>query len=235
MFCNAVLGRLTGRVLACDPPEESSVPSQKKVASKKRPKGKTTLDNTGAKNNRVKLGARKFSRAKRLLGSNNGDSRMKTSKSDTQMPHEEGAWLLVVVAVALLNDRGQVLLSRRTERQTFAGMWEFPGGKVEKNERPEAALVRELQEELGITVDEADLRPLSFGTHAFGDHAHLLMPLYECSRWSGEVSGKEGQEVEWCSISEIRQRDLPPGDLPLIDAVERAALAYAQPALSIAT
>ncbi|EIE22741.1 hypothetical protein COCSUDRAFT_36833 [Coccomyxa subellipsoidea C-169] len=125
-------------------------------------------------------------------------------------------------------------MARRTQRQKFAGMWEFPGGKVEPKERPEAALIRELQEELGIEVDEADLRPLSFASHPY-DNFHLLMPLYECTRWRGEVSGKEGQEVEWCSVAEIRRRDLPPADLPLVDAVERAAHLHAQTALSIAT
>jgi 8-oxo-dGTP diphosphatase len=126
--------------------------------------------------------------------------------------------LLLVVAVALIDADGRILLSQRPEGKALAGLWEFPGGKVEEGERPEHALIRELQEELGIKVEEACLAPLSFASHAYPDF-HLLMPLYVCRRWSGTVSGREGQALKWVRPNDLRAYPMPPADAPLIPAL----------------
>ncbi len=126
--------------------------------------------------------------------------------------------LLLVVAVALIDADGRILLSQRPEGKALAGLWEFPGGKVEDGERPEHALIRELQEELGIKVEEACLAPLSFASHAYPDF-HLLMPLYVCRRWTGSVSGLEGQALKWVRPNDLRAYPMPPADAPLIPAL----------------
>ncbi|WP_020173918.1 8-oxo-dGTP diphosphatase MutT [Methyloferula stellata] len=126
--------------------------------------------------------------------------------------------LLLVVAVALIDADGRILLSQRPEGKALAGLWEFPGGKVEEGERPEHALIRELQEELGIKVEEACLAPLVFASHAYPDF-HLLMPLYVCRRWSGTVSGREGQALKWVRPHDLRAYPMPPADAPLIPAL----------------
>lgn len=126
--------------------------------------------------------------------------------------------LLLVVAVALIDADGRILLSQRPEGKALAGLWEFPGGKVEEGERPEHALIRELQEELGIKVEEACLAPLSFASHAYPDF-HLLMPLYVCRRWAGTVSGLEGQALKWVRPNDLRAYPMPPADAPLIPAL----------------
>jgi 8-oxo-dGTP diphosphatase len=126
--------------------------------------------------------------------------------------------LLLVVAVALIDADGRILLSQRPEGKALAGLWEFPGGKVEEGERPEHALIRELQEELGIKVEEACLAPLTFASHAYPDF-HLLMPLYVCRRWSGTVSGREGQALKWVRSHDLRAYPMPPADTPLIPAL----------------
>ncbi|CAL5220405.1 g2416 [Coccomyxa viridis] len=141
--------------------------------------------------------------------------------------------MMIVVAGALLNDKGQVLVSQRKPSQSFPGKWEFPGGKVNPYEDPESALIRELNEELSIEIEAQDLKPLTFASQRHGD-CHILMPLYVCTRWKGQVMGNEGQEVEWCSIADLKQREMPPGDIPLIAAVERAMHEHAQSAISIA-
>jgi 8-oxo-dGTP diphosphatase len=123
--------------------------------------------------------------------------------------------LLLVAAVALIDKDGRVLLSQRPEGKQLAGLWEFPGGKVEAGERPEAALVRELREELSIDVAESCLAPLTFASHAYEDF-HLLMPLYVCRRWKGEVTGLEGQTLAWVRPLKLRDYPMPPADLPLI-------------------
>src|SRR3990172_12274414 len=104
--------------------------------------------------------------------------------------------ILLVAAVALVDPDGRVLIAKRPEGKPLAGLWEFPGGKVEAGERPEAALIRELREELGIDVSEACLAPLTFASHAYDDF-HLLMPLYVCRRWQGEVRPQENQALRW--------------------------------------
>jgi len=126
--------------------------------------------------------------------------------------------LLLVVAVALIDTDGRILLSQRPEGKQLAGLWEFPGGKVEPNERPEAALIRELSEELGIKVEEPCLAPLTFASHAYEDF-HLLMPLYICRRWSGLATGREGQALKWVKPHDLRSYPMPPADEPLIPAL----------------
>jgi 8-oxo-dGTP diphosphatase len=120
-----------------------------------------------------------------------------------------------VAAVALVDADGRVLISKRPEGKQLGGLWEFPGGKVESGERPEAALIRELKEELAIDVAESCLAPLTFASHAYDDF-HLLMPLYVCRRWQGSVRGAEGQEMAWVRPLRLRDFAMPPADIPLI-------------------
>ncbi|WP_336485924.1 (deoxy)nucleoside triphosphate pyrophosphohydrolase [Methylobacterium nigriterrae] len=123
--------------------------------------------------------------------------------------------LLLVVAVALVDLDGRVLLAQRPPSKQLAGLWEFPGGKVEPGERPEATLIRELAEELGIVVEEACLAPLTFASHAYPDF-HLLMPLYVCRRWEGAPRSLEGQALRWVRAGALRDMPMPPADAPLI-------------------
>jgi 8-oxo-dGTP diphosphatase len=123
--------------------------------------------------------------------------------------------LTLVVACALVDADRRVLLAQRPEGKTLAGLWEFPGGKVEPGERPEATLIRELREEIGITMQEACLAPLTFASHAYDDF-HLLMPLYICRRWDGEVIAREGQKLAWVRANKLRDYQMPPADIPLI-------------------
>jgi 8-oxo-dGTP diphosphatase len=126
--------------------------------------------------------------------------------------------LLLVAAVALVDADRRVLLARRPEGKEMAGLWEFPGGKVEAGERPEETLIRELHEELGITVQEACLAPLTFASHAY-ELFHLLMPLYICRRWDGLVQAREGQALKWVRPRQLRDHPMPPADEPLIPAI----------------
>lgn len=123
--------------------------------------------------------------------------------------------LLLVAACALIDTDGRVLIAQRPEGKQLAGLWEFPGGKVEAHERPEESLIRELHEELGITVREACLAPLTFASHAYDDF-HLLMPLYVCRRWEGSVIAREGQKLAWVRVNKLREYPMPPADGPLI-------------------
>jgi 8-oxo-dGTP diphosphatase len=123
--------------------------------------------------------------------------------------------LIFVAAVALVDADGRVLIAKRPEGKPMAGLWEFPGGKVEEGERPELSLIRELKEELGIDVTEACLAPLTFASHAY-ESFHLLMPLYVCRRWKGMVTSLEGQELKWVRPNRLRDFPMPPADLPLI-------------------
>jgi 8-oxo-dGTP diphosphatase len=126
-----------------------------------------------------------------------------------------GETVVLVVACALVDVDGRVLIARRPEGKAMAGLWEFPGGKVEPGERPERALIRELREELGIDVAEACLAPLTFASHGYPDF-HLLMPLYACRRWKGEIRPAEGQETAWVKPNRLRDYPMPPADVPLI-------------------
>jgi 8-oxo-dGTP diphosphatase len=120
-----------------------------------------------------------------------------------------------VVACALIDADGRVLLAQRPEGKSMAGLWEFPGGKIETGETPELSLIRELEEELGIVVKEACLAPLTFASHSY-ESFHLLMPLYICRRWEGIVTAREGQNLAWVRPNKLRDYPMPPADIPLI-------------------
>jgi len=122
---------------------------------------------------------------------------------------------VLVAACALIDPDGRVLIAQRPPGKSMAGLWEFPGGKVEPGERPEQTLMRELQEELGIAVKEECLAPLTFASHVYPDF-YLLMPLYVCRRWDGFVQAKEGQALKWVRTYELRNYAMPPADEPLI-------------------
>jgi 8-oxo-dGTP diphosphatase len=123
--------------------------------------------------------------------------------------------LLTVAACALVDADGRVLLAQRPAGKPMAGLWEFPGGKVEAGERPEQTLIRELKEELGILVNEACLAPLTFASHAYPDF-HLLMPLFVCRRWEGTPMALEGQQLAWVRVNRLRDYPMPPADEPLV-------------------
>ena len=123
--------------------------------------------------------------------------------------------LLLVVACVLVDRDGKILLAQRPKGRSMAGLWEFPGGKLEQGETPEACIIRELNEELGITVKPACLAPLTFASHAYEDF-HLLMPLYVARRWEGVVTPREGQELSWVRLDELRSHEMPPADEPLV-------------------
>lgn len=122
---------------------------------------------------------------------------------------------VLVSAVALIDVDGRVLLAQRPEGKSLAGMWEFPGGKVELGETPEQALIRELQEELGIDTWASCLAPLTFASHTYDDF-HLLMPLFACRKWDGIPSSQEGQKLQWVRPENLRDYKMPPADIPLI-------------------
>ena len=123
--------------------------------------------------------------------------------------------IVLVAAVALIDADGRVLLAQRPPGKSMAGLWEFPGGKVEPGETPEAALIRELHEELGIETWASCLAPLTFASHAYPDF-HLLMPLFACRRWQGMATPREGQALKWVRPGDLRSYPMPPADLPLI-------------------
>lgn len=125
-----------------------------------------------------------------------------------------GSEILLVAACALVDADGRVLLARRPQGRPLAGLWEFPGGKVEPGETPEAALIRELAEELAIGVSQACLAPFTFASYAYPEF-HLLMPLYVCRRWEGEVSAQQGQELAWVRAGRLADYAMPPADEPL--------------------
>lgn len=125
-----------------------------------------------------------------------------------------GQNILLVVACALVDDDGRVLIAKRPEGRSMAGLWEFPGGKLEAGERPEDALIRELGEELGIDVSESCLAPLTFASHTY-EAFHLLMPLYVCRTWDGDVEAREGQELAWVRPNRMVDYAMPPADEPL--------------------
>lgn len=122
---------------------------------------------------------------------------------------------VLVAACALIDADGRVLIAERPAGKSMAGLWEFPGGKIETNERPEETLIRELKEELGITVSEPCLAPLTFASHVYPDF-HLLMPLYVCRKWEGIVAPQESQRVAWVKPNRLRDYKMPPADEPLV-------------------
>ncbi|WP_025900033.1 8-oxo-dGTP diphosphatase MutT [Sneathiella glossodoripedis] len=122
---------------------------------------------------------------------------------------------VVVVAVALVDDDNRIMIAQRPKGKSMAGLWEFPGGKVEDGEIPEDALIRELKEELNIDVTAACLAPFTFASHTY-EKFHLLMPLYVCRRWSGTPAPQEGQTLKWVRANQLKDFDMPPADIPLI-------------------
>ena len=131
---------------------------------------------------------------------------------------EKNPTMMLVVAAALTNQVGEILLQKRPDGRSMAGLWEFPGGKVEKDESPEIALVRELDEELGIRVDPTDLRPFAFASEALGDR-HLLLLLYICERWEGEPQPLDTPEIRWVAPAAMQALPMPPADKPLVVAL----------------
>ena len=129
--------------------------------------------------------------------------------------------MILVVACALVDGDGRILVAERPAGKNMAGLWEFPGGKVEADETPEAALIRELKEELSIDVTAACLAPLSFASHAYDDF-HLLMPLYVCRKWDGQIVPREGQNTKWLRPRDLFDLPMPPADKPLIAALRDA-------------
>lgn len=127
--------------------------------------------------------------------------------------------MLIVVAAALTNQADEILLQRRPEGRSMAGLWEFPGGKVEAGESPESALVRELKEELGIEIDPVDLTPFTFASEPLGER-HLLLMLYRCHRWVGEPRPLESPELRWVKALDMVQLSMPPADVPLVRALQ---------------
>lgn len=125
------------------------------------------------------------------------------------------AKIVYVAAVVMVDRDGRVLLAKRPEGKKLAGLWEFPGGKIEEGETPEAALVRELEEELGIDTKTSCLAPLTFASHSYDDF-HLFMPVFVCRVWKGAVTAKEGQEFAWVYPKDFNQYPMPPADIPLI-------------------
>ncbi|MGE4062272.1 MAG: (deoxy)nucleoside triphosphate pyrophosphohydrolase [Rhodospirillaceae bacterium] len=149
-----------------------------------------------------------------------------TAPEGTQIESEDGCWsagadprpglpIVTVVAVALLDADNRILLTQRPEGKPLAGLWEFPGGKVHEGETPEAALIRELHEELGIDIRASCLAPLTFASHSY-EKFHLLMPLYVCRQWRGHLCAKEGQAMAWVRAPRLREYPMPPADVPLI-------------------
>ena len=140
---------------------------------------------------------------------------MATSTSTAATAAERPPRIVLVAAVALIDADGRVLLAQRPEGKPMAGLWEFPGGKVHSGETPEMALIRELEEELGIDVEASCLAPFTFASHAYADF-HLLMPLYVCRKWSGIVTAREGQQLKWVRPARLGDYAMPPADKPLV-------------------
>ena len=132
---------------------------------------------------------------------------------------EKNPTMLLVVAAALTNEVGEILLQMRPEGRSMAGLWEFPGGKIETGETPESALVRELKEELGVDIDPAAFTPFAFASEPLGDR-HLLLMLYRCTRWSGVPRALESPELRWVNPLDMDRLAMPPADLPLMRALQ---------------
>jgi 8-oxo-dGTP diphosphatase len=140
---------------------------------------------------------------------------MATSISTAATAADAARPVVLVTAVALIDPDGRVLLAQRPEGKPMAGLWEFPGGKVNNGETPERALIRELEEELGIDAEASCLAPFTFASHAYPDF-HLLMPLYVCRKWSGIVTAREGQQLKWVRPARLGDYPMPPADKPLV-------------------
>mmetsp|Transcript_11458 Transcript_11458/g.23955 ORF Transcript_11458/g.23955 Transcript_11458/m.23955 type:complete len:218 (-) Transcript_11458:269-922(-) len=150
------------------------------------------------------------------------------NQNDSSANGDKPLKMVLVVAAALIDNQGRVLLAQRPPGKAMAGLWEFPGGKVEAGEAPETALARELREELGVDVECAELKPLTFASHTY-DTFHLLMPLFTCTKWSGDPTPLEGQQITWAASDELHTFEMPAADVPLIEPIQRAmAMAKAQ-------
>lgn len=136
------------------------------------------------------------------------------------MEHERPAHTLLVVAAILINEKNEILLTQRPEGKSLAGLWEFPGGKIEPDESPEEALVRELKEEIGIKAQEEDLIPFYFASQAT-EKFHLLMPLYALRKWEGTVTSCENQQYHWSALEKMTELDVIPADIPLIHYMQK--------------
>lgn len=135
------------------------------------------------------------------------------------MGNDAGTRQLLVVAVALTDESGRILVQKRPEGKSLPGLWEFPGGKVEPDEAPERSLSRELREELGIAVSVADLTPACFASEPLGER-HLVLLLYTCARWSGDPEPRHADEVRWVTLEEMRSLPMPPADRPLLELLD---------------
>ena len=177
--------------------------------------------NAGSIRVQEKAGFRKFGEENRPAPARAGDMFVELRELDraTWERMQAGASAplptLLVAAVALIDTDGRVLLARRPPGKQMAGLWEFPGGKIHAGETPEAALIRELKEELAIDVTEACLAPFTFASHRY-EKFHLLMPLYVCRRWNGVVTPQEGQETVWVMPQRLADYPMPPADKPLV-------------------
>ena len=140
---------------------------------------------------------------------------MAMSTSTVAIAAEPAKPVVLVAAVALIDVDGRVLLAQRPAGKPMAGLWEFPGGKVHAGETPEAALIRELEEELGIDVEASCLAPFTFASHTYSEF-HLVMPLYVCRKWSGIVTPREGQQLKWVRPPRLGDYPMPPADKPLV-------------------
>ncbi len=136
---------------------------------------------------------------------------------------EKNPTMLFVVAAALTNQAGEILLQKRPEGRQMAGLWEFPGGKVDEGETPESALVRELKEELGVVVEPYDLTPFAFASEAL-DSRHLILLLYVCTCWQGEPRALESPEIRWLKPDEMHVLPMPPADIPLVAALQKGKI-----------
>ena len=164
------------------------------------------------------LGNRRDDHAVRVFEASPATTSSATPRERLRGPHAGQSPplpLLLVAACALVDVDGRVLLARRPEGKKMAGLWEFPGGKLNPGETPEAALIRELKEELGIDVAAACLAPFAFASHAY-EGFHLLMPLFVCRRWKGIPTGRENQTLAWVRASKLTEYEMPPADKPLI-------------------
>lgn len=137
---------------------------------------------------------------------------------DKPRPEKSDQNIVLVAAAALIDADGRILIAQRPEGKSMAGLWEFPGGKVEEGETPEFALMRELGEELGIETRPTCFSPLGFASHSYDDF-HLLMPLFTCRTWDGMPQSREGQSLKWVKVSDLPNYDMPPADIPLLDAL----------------